>query len=72
VYVRGNFISDHATHDAARRAALQVARHEPYVSNLAVCADCNGFGVLPCTVADGPIVTQTTRQCVACRGTGAA
>jgi hypothetical protein len=28
VYVRGNFISDHATHEAARIAAKQVERAE--------------------------------------------
>lgn len=31
VYVRGNFISDHATHAAARAAAQNVARAEETV-----------------------------------------
>lgn len=39
VYVRGNFISDHATHDAARKVAQQVARVERDLDNAAADAE---------------------------------
>lgn len=34
VYARGNFISDHATHTAARIAAQQIARAEALTGDL--------------------------------------
>lgn len=39
VYVRGNFISDHATHEAARVSAQQIARIERDLDNAAADAE---------------------------------
>lgn len=66
VYVRGNFISDHATHSAARIAAHQIERAESLAWRSGIGLAPDGNDRRPCTCGkpwiDG-VVHRADGQC---------